>query len=80
MNETDRIADQLKRAFYGEAWSGPSVKEVLEGVTAEMAAKRPIQDAHSIWETLGNIWTTRAIRKNIRGRLIEWASISSSMR
>jgi len=33
MNETGRIADQLKRAFYGEAWHGPSVREALDGVT-----------------------------------------------
>ena len=55
MKENDRISDQLKRAFYGEAWSGPSVKEVLEGVTAEIAAKRPPQDVHSIWELVHHI-------------------------
>ena len=68
MNETDRIADQLRRAFYGEAWSGPSVKEVLEGVTAEMAAKRPIQDAHSIWELVRHItaWVD-IVRRRVEG-------------
>jgi len=50
MTETQRIEDQLKRAFHGEAWSGPSVKEVLDGVTAEMAAQRTLPEAHSIWE------------------------------
>jgi hypothetical protein len=55
MNETERIGDQLKRAFYGEAWSGPCVNEVLEGVTPEMAAKRPLPDVHSIWELVHHI-------------------------
>jgi hypothetical protein len=55
MTETERIADQLRRAFHGEAWSGPSVKEVLNGVTAEMAARRPLQDVHSIWELVHHI-------------------------
>lgn len=50
MSEIVRIVDQLKRAFEGPAWSGPSVLEALEGVTATRAAKRPIKGAHSIWE------------------------------
>lgn len=45
MAETLRIADQLKRAFEGEAWHGPAVKEVLAGVTARQTAVRPIAGA-----------------------------------
>ena len=50
MSEIERIQDQLKRAFEGPAWSGPSVLEALDGVSATRAAKRPIKGAHSIWE------------------------------
>ena len=50
MSEIARIQDQLKRAFEGPAWAGPSVLEALEGVSATRAAKRPIRGAHSIWE------------------------------
>lgn len=50
MSEIDRIGEQLKRAFEGEAWHGPSVLESLEGVTAAQAARRPLEGAHSIWE------------------------------
>ena len=50
MSEIGRIQEQLKRAFEGPAWSGPSVLEVLDGVSASRAAKRPIKGAHSIWE------------------------------
>ena len=50
MSEIERIQDQLKRAFEGPAWSGPSVLEALDGVSATRAAKRPIKAAHSIWE------------------------------
>ncbi len=42
MSETKRIKDQLSRAFDGEAWHGPSVFEVLAGVTAEQAAAHPV--------------------------------------
>ena len=44
------LADQISRAFRGESWHGPSVREVLEGVSAEDAAAHPIAGAHSIWE------------------------------
>lgn len=54
-NESERIADQLKRAFDGEAWHGPALKEALEGVTAEQAVAKPIAGAHSIWELVAHI-------------------------
>jgi uncharacterized damage-inducible protein DinB len=44
------LADQIRRAFRGESWHGPSVLEVLAGVSAEDAAAHPIAGAHSIWE------------------------------
>ncbi|MCI0329409.1 MAG: DinB family protein [candidate division Zixibacteria bacterium] len=68
MTEIERISDQLKRAFEGGAWHGPSVKEVLEGVTAEKAAARPISGAHSIWELVLHIavWED-AVKRWVRG-------------
>ena len=62
MNETDRIADQLKRAFEGQAWHGQSVLELLKDVGAEEAAARPVPDRHTILEiVLHNIvWNTMA--------------------
>jgi hypothetical protein len=70
MMETERIADQLKRAFYGEAWSGPCVKEILDGVTAEMAHKRPLHDVHSIWELVHHItaWVD-IVRRRVGGEV-----------
>jgi len=50
MNEVERIGDQFRRAFDGEAWHGPSVLALLEGVTAQQAAAHPVPGAHSIWE------------------------------
>jgi uncharacterized damage-inducible protein DinB len=50
MTETERIEDQLKRAFEGNAWHGPAVRELLKNVTAEQAAAHPVAGAHSIWE------------------------------
>lgn len=55
MSETARLADQIRRAFDGDAWHGDSVVEILKGVDAKMAAAHPIKNAHSIWELLLHI-------------------------
>src|SRR5262245_3793432 len=48
--ELRRLDEQLGRALEGEAWHGPSVLELLDGVTADEAAAHPIEGVHSIWE------------------------------
>jgi uncharacterized damage-inducible protein DinB len=65
MKETERIADQLKRAFIGEAWHGPAVFEILKGITSQQAAARPIAGGHSIWELVLHItaWTNAGLRR-----------------
>ena len=52
MTEIERILDQLKRAYEGDAWHGPSVREALAGVNAKQAHARPLANAHSIWELI----------------------------
>ena len=63
MTETHRINSLLKRAFQGPAWHGPSLRELLEGVTAEQAAARPIVGAHSIWELVNHVIAWEQITK-----------------
>ena len=46
----ERLVDQLRRSAEGDAWHGPSVREVLDGVTVEDASAHPIAGAHSIRE------------------------------
>ena len=48
--DLQRLEENLERALEGQAWHGPSVLEVLEGVSANQAAAHPIAGAHSIWE------------------------------
>ena len=48
--EIDRLEEQLRRALEGEAWHGPAVLELLDGLSAAQAASHPIAGAHSIWE------------------------------
>ena len=68
MTEIERIVDQLNRAFAGEAWHGPAVIEILEGITAQQAAAHPLAGGHSIWELALHItaWT-RAGSRRLRG-------------
>jgi uncharacterized damage-inducible protein DinB len=55
MTEIERMLDQLNRAYEAKAWHGPSVKEVLDGVTAEQAHARPLANGHSIYELVRHI-------------------------
>ena len=68
MTEVERILDQLKRAYTGEAWHGPAVAEILTGTTAQQAATHPFNEAHSIWEIVLHIaaWM-QACRRRLEG-------------
>jgi uncharacterized damage-inducible protein DinB len=72
MSETTRLADQIRRAFDGDAWHGDSLFEILDGVDAKVAAAHPIKNAHSIWELVLHIaaWDG-AIIKRIGGGALE---------
>lgn len=72
MSESKRIADQLRRAFYGDAWHGDSLFEILNAVTAAQASARPVKNAHSIWELVLHIaaWDG-AVRRRMTGVVVE---------
>jgi uncharacterized damage-inducible protein DinB len=64
MSECTRLADQIRRAFEGEAWHGDSLLEILSNVNASTAADHPINNAHSIWELVLHIaaWDDAILR------------------
>jgi uncharacterized damage-inducible protein DinB len=72
MSEAAQIANQLHRAFNGDAWHGDSLFEILEGVTAAEAAERRIPRAHTIWELALHIaaWDGAVLRR-LRGSAVE---------
>jgi len=71
MSELEFIADQLKRAFDGEAWHGPALMEILDGLDAMTAAARPIPEAHSPWELVLHLTTwERVIARRIQGEAL----------
>jgi uncharacterized damage-inducible protein DinB len=66
MTQSAELADQIRRAFDGEAWHGDSLLELLGGVSAKMAAAHPIKGAHSIWELVLHItaWDDAALGRS----------------
>lgn len=71
MSQITFIVDQLNRAFDGEAWHGPALMEILNGIDAKTAASRPLPAAHSIWELVLHIsvWEQVCLRR-IRGESV----------
>lgn len=68
MNDSERLADQLKRALTGGAWHGPSWGETLEGITREVALHRPIPEAHTIAEIVLHATTWHdVVRRRLHG-------------
>ena len=64
MQEAARIADQLQKGHEGNAWHGPALSELLDGVTAQQALARPIANLHSICEIVMHLaaWTDLSAR------------------
>jgi uncharacterized damage-inducible protein DinB len=64
-SESALIADQLRRAFEGDAWHGPALLELLDDADAATAAAKPLPDVHSIWELVLHIsvWDAAACRR-----------------
>jgi len=71
MTESQRIADQLERAFQGDSWHGPSLMELLKDVTAAQAASHPVPGAHSIWELVLHLtgWQDK-VCKRMNGEVV----------
>lgn len=55
MSESQKILDQFNKMYYGGAWFGNGLKEILDEVDSETAVKRPIETAHNILEITNHI-------------------------
>jgi hypothetical protein len=71
VSEIERIQDQIRRVYegdachQGEAWHGTPVRHVLKGVTAGMAIKRVVPSVHTIWELVLHmtVWRRVVVRR-----------------
>src|SRR5437879_1860240 len=71
-NESALLADQLRRAFEGDAWHGPALLELLADIDAPTAAMHAIKDVHSIWELVLHIaaWDDAVNRRIVLGKAL----------
>ena len=63
MREVERLADQLRRSFEGDAWHGDSLVEILADIDVAKAAAKPASGNHGIWELVLHIasWARAAL-------------------
>lgn len=68
--ERERLLDELRRAWDGDPWHGDPLRSILEGLTAESAAARPLPNAHNAWEIVVHLasWT-REVSRRLRDRI-----------
>ena len=68
MSEIDRIVDQLQREHSGDPWHGSPLVSILDGVTAEQAAAKPLAGVHSIWELVLHVTAWKGeVRRRLSG-------------
>ena len=72
MSEVTRIVDQMQRAFSGEAWHGPALRELLLKISAQQAVALPFPNVHSIWEIVLHVagWKGVVLRR-LRGEAVD---------
>jgi len=84
--EPARLAHHIKRTVTGPMWHGAALAQVLEGVTSEHAAARPIAGAHTIWELVAHVtaWAEIA-RARVHGERLgdpspdeDWPPVTST--
>ncbi len=65
MHDVQRILKQYDQVLNGPAWHGDPISQILGGISPEVAAARPIANAHSIWEIVGHMafWEEVATRR-----------------
>jgi uncharacterized damage-inducible protein DinB len=83
MRPTERLLDQLNRSFGGEAWHGPALRNLLDGITDVQATSHPIRGAHSILELVVHVGTWNdVVARRIGGTVVasgdvdDWADVA----
>lgn len=62
----------MDRAFSGDAWHGPPLMRLLDGISAEDASKHAVLGAHSVWELVHHIGAWNAIvQHRLQGQTVD---------
>jgi uncharacterized damage-inducible protein DinB len=81
------VAGRLRRTFDGPMWHGASLREVLQEVDAELAHRRDVAGAHSIWALVRHmtVWAEIALARLDGERLAyppaeeDWPAVSDAV-
>lgn len=67
-SDFEALQEDLHKVYDGDPWHGSSITEVLKGIDAEVAARRSIPRAHTIWEIVLHMtaWT-REVASRVGG-------------
>ncbi|HTV65725.1 MAG TPA: DinB family protein [Bryocella sp.] len=69
MSAIDRIISQYDAVLRGAAWHGDPMWQILNGISAETAAARPLPNAHTIWEIVMHmIFWEQVVIERLQGR------------
>jgi uncharacterized damage-inducible protein DinB len=67
--EIERVLEQVRRSYGGDAWHGPSVSEALHDVDAAMATLRATPGTHTIAELVAHLeFTQQVVLERLEGR------------
>jgi uncharacterized damage-inducible protein DinB len=76
MRPTERLLDQLNRAFGGEAWHGPALRNLLEGISEAQAEQHPLRGAHSILELVVHVGTwIDVVARRLGGKVVDSTTV-----
>ncbi|MDB4878460.1 MAG: hypothetical protein JWM41_4906 [Gemmatimonadetes bacterium] len=72
MDSVTGLANHIERTLDGPMWHGPALLEILNGVSPDAAAARPVPGGHTIWELVLHtaVWAEIA-RARLRGDAVE---------
>jgi uncharacterized damage-inducible protein DinB len=67
-SDLEALRQDLHKVYDGDPWHGSSITQVLRGIDADVAARRSIPHAHTIWEIVLHMtaWT-REVASRVRG-------------
>ena len=67
-SDFEALRHDLHQVYDGDPWHGSSITSVLEGINADVAARRSIPRGHTIWELVLHMtaWT-REVASRVRG-------------
>ena len=67
----ERLIDQLNRAWGGDAWHGPPLRPLLDGISETESRERPLASAHTIAEITAHltVWID-VVTRRLHGEVV----------